>query len=159
MGKEKQMAEFKVIESQDELNEIVANRVNKEKDKARAMEESLRGEIEALTKSNQEYQEKLQKFSEVENSHADEVAKLNSEIAGYRLQAIKHKIAHENERPYELAERLTGEDEDALRKDAETLKQFIGVKKTPPLATTEVTPEDQMTKDLKETLKQLQKGL
>ena len=45
--------------------------------------------------------------------------------------------------PFELAERLSGDTEEEIRKDAETLAKFIGGKQPPaPLKSSEDTPSD-----------------
>lgn len=47
------------------------------------------------------------------------------------------RIAHENGIPYELANKLSGDTEEAIKKDAETFAKFIGKKQTAPLGSTE----------------------
>lgn len=47
------------------------------------------------------------------------------------------RIAHENGIPYELANKLSGDTEEAIKKDAETFAKFIGKKQTAPLGHTE----------------------
>ena len=156
------MADFKIIETQEELNEVISKRVNKEKDKAREIEETLTKEIESLRQTLKENEEKLTKFNEIEDSHKEQVAKLMAENEGYKLMALKQQVAHANGLPYELAERLTGTDEETLTKDAENLKQFVGQSQKPlPLATVEkpeVTKTDEQRKQaLQDTLKELDK--
>ena len=82
---------------------------------------------------------------------------------GCKSASVKTRIAHEFGIPYELASRLSGEDEDAIRKDAETLSQLIGQQvrhKAPPLRSTEpLNLEGDATKAaLKRTLRGLDKG-
>ena len=143
------MADFKIIETQEELNRILAERLNRAKDKAKEVEENFRKEIATLQDQISTKDAEISKLTETQNSHADEVAKLNSEIATYKLSSIKHQIAHQNGLPYELAERLTGTDEDSLRADAENLKKYIGPKTAPPLATPELPPEDSKNSDFR----------
>lgn len=154
------MADFKIIETQEELDRIIGERLDREKAKASKNEETLRGEIESLQKSLAERETSLADLTEKQNGHADEVAKLTSEIAGYRLKAIKHQIAHENGLPYELAERLTGDDEETLRADAETLKGLINTNNkpsSPPAFTPEKEPGDSRQEQLKDVLEKLQR--
>ena len=47
--------------------------------------------------------------------------------------ALKLK-AHENGIPFELADKLSGSDEEAIKKDAETMAKFLKKKDVPPLA-------------------------
>lgn len=62
---------------------------------------------------------------------ADQIAQLTKQVAdltaknsAHELGALKAKIAHESGLPFELAERLTGANEDEIRKDAEALSKF-----------------------------------
>ena len=57
--------------------------------------------------------------------------------------------------PYGMAERLSGEDEEAIKKDAEALKAILGTqpKKTTPLAGTESTGKDDAYKNMLSKLK------
>lgn len=61
------------------------------------------------------------------------VAELNAKISGYEANALKARIAHEMGIPYELATRLSGDDEEAIRADAESLSGYIAGKQVPPL--------------------------
>ena len=70
---------------------------------------------------------------------------------------MKIRVAHEAGIPYELAGKLSGDDEDALRKDAETFKSFLGKPKTPPLRDTEPSGGDMKKAALKSMLGNLRK--
>lgn len=151
------MADFKVIETQEELERVLGERIGRIKDKAAKTEEGLQEEIASLKKQNADLNDKVTKLTEAETSHADIVAGLNAEISRYKLSAVKHQIANDNGLPYELAERLTGEDEESLRKDAEILKGFMQTKKEPPAFTPETPPEDTRQAELKGVLEKLQR--
>ena len=156
------MAEFKTIETQEQLDHILGERLGKEKDKWRKAEESLTTEIETLKKTITEYESQIRtnatqiaEIDEMKNSHKDEVAKLTGRIKELELQETKRKIAHDNGLPYELADRLTGDDGEALTKDAEALKGFIAPVKVMPLATTEKEPESGLDAAWKQTVQSL----
>lgn len=149
------MAEFKTIETQEELDRIISDRLKRENDKHEKKIAELNQEITTLKdkvtageKTISEQQEKL-------NSHSDEVAKYTQEIDGYKRAQSKQRIAHEAGLPYEMAERLTGETEDDLKKDAESLKKFIATTDPPPRASSEVPPEE----DKKSTYRDLAKEI
>lgn len=59
---------------------------------------------------------------------------MQSRIKGYETSSAKMKIAHENGIPFELAEKLSGDDEEAIKKDAEAMAKFLRKKDVPPLA-------------------------
>ena len=66
------------------------------------------------------------------------IAELTGKVGTYELASLKARIAHEVGLPYDLANRLTGEDEKALRADAESLAKLIPSKPSaPPLRSTE----------------------
>ena len=150
------MAEFKIIETQEELDKIVGERAIREKEKFAKVEENYKKEIEELQKTLTETEAKIGELTEKQNGHNDEVAKLTAELAGLKLNDLKHRIANEYSLPYELAGRLTGEDEDSLKKDAENLKKYVGIQRTaPPLATPEVEPEDSKKSDFRSLAKKI----
>ena len=153
------MAEFKTIETQEELDRIITERLEREKAKATKNEESYKTEIESLKKTLSENQATITELTDKQNGHADQVAELNKQIASDKIREIKHQIAHQNGLPYELAERLTGETEEDLTKDAETLKGLMGASKPQeiPKYNPETPPADDKTQDLKQVLEKLQR--
>ena len=48
---------------------------------------------------------------------------------GYETASVKTKIALELGLPYQMADRLTGTDEESIRKDAESMVVLIGMNK------------------------------
>ena len=68
------------------------------------------------------------------------IAELTGKVTNYETTSLKTRIAHEMGLPYELASRLTGDDENALREDAKTMAKLIPTKPAPPpLKSTEQT--------------------
>lgn len=154
------MADFKVIESQEELDKVIGDRIGRAKDQARENEEKLKNEIADLKKGIADRDSQITELTEKQNGHADDVARLTSEIAGHKLREIKHQIAHEFGLPYELADRLSGDNEESLKADAETLKGLITTNKPetrPPAFKAEKDPGDERQEDLKQVLEKLQR--
>lgn len=87
--------------------------------------------------------------------YEDKLAEKDNLIKEYELKNLKYRIANENGIPLELASKLTGETEEDLKKDAETLSSFITKKQTLPLRTTESKVDDEMApyKEMLENLK------
>ena len=73
--------------------------------------------------------------------YEDKLAEKDNLIKEYELENLKYRIANENGIPLELASKLTGETEEDLKKDAETLSSFIR-KPTLPLKHTEPNVDD-----------------
>ena len=138
------MSNFKPIETQEELDAIIGERISKAKRKAaeeysdyediKARNADYEKQIVALTN---ELKEKDEKISE----HDAIVADLNSKVQSYATAAVKTKVAHDCGLPYEFAERLTGDDEEALIADAKKLAKFI-TQPAPPLGALEPNEKD-----------------
>lgn len=73
--------------------------------------------------------------------YEDKLAEKDNKIKEYELKNLKYRIANENGIPLELASKLSGETEEDLKKDAETLSSFIR-KPTLPLKHTEPNVDD-----------------
>lgn len=85
----------------------------------------------------------------------DKLAEKDNLIKDYEIKNLKYRIANENGIPLELASKLSGETEEDLKKDAETLSSFITKKQTLPLKTTEPKIDDEMApyKEMLDNLK------
>ena len=107
-----------------------------------AISERLRRERETVSKKYADYDELKQKAAEDNakkySDYDTKLADLQAKVKGYETVSVKTRIAHETGIPYELAGRLSGNTEEEIRKDAETLSKYIGsTKKTAPLRTPE----------------------
>ena len=84
----------------------------------------------------------------------DKLTEKDNKIKEYEIKNLKYRIANESGIPLELANKLTGETEEDLKKDAETLSSFITKKQTLPLRNTETKVDDE-TAPYKEMLSNL----
>lgn len=140
--------EFKPITSQEELDLVIKDRLNRqsekhsrelseklasfEETKARLTEsESKIGELTSLLEGNGTELDELKKQLEEKDALLSE---RDATLKKYERDSVKNNIATEYGIPRELADRLTGNTEEELRADAENLKAIIGVSKVPPLA-------------------------
>lgn len=153
------MSEFKAIESQEELDRIIQDRLTRQKESL----EKQYSDYEEIKTRNADLEKQVgtlqSTIEESKTSAADydkQVQELNSKVAGYETANLRTKIALQYGLPYDMAERLVGENEESLKADAERLVPFISKQKqVPPLKNTEkpiVTDEDA---DLKAMLKNL----
>jgi len=76
------------------------------------------------------------------NTVAEEKEALSKQVTAYQQKELKTRIAMEHKIPFELAGRLTGETEDELKADAQSLSGFISQKPSLPLASTEPNVEE-----------------
>lgn len=132
------MADFTIIETQEQLNEVIGDRLKRQEEK---IKESYTGYMspedqEKLKKGFEEEIAKLQKqFDEDKEITAQLKAQIeaaNAEVSKAKLDAARIKIATEYGIPIELSGRLMGDSEEALREDAKALSQFAAPKQVAP---------------------------
>ena len=129
------MSDFTPIETQEQLNAIIGERISRAEQKAA----EKYADYDDLKKQNAEFQQQLQAQTEKIKGHKAEIESLNEKVRSYESSSLKTRIALETGLPYKMAERLTGDDENAIRKDAEMMVQLMGNNKTAPLGNPEPT--------------------
>lgn len=131
------MPDFKTIETQEELDKIIQERLNRQKEsleKQFADYDQLKTKVTGLEAENSALKVAAEETKSTLGGHEKEVAELNAKIAGYETASLRTKIALQNGLPFDLAERLVGTDEESLKADAERLAGFIKpTTPTPPL--------------------------
>lgn len=128
------MGEFTPIETQEQLDSIIGERIKEVREKA---EKKYEGYLspEEVTKKYEGYlspDEVTKKYKGYLSP--DEVAAKDAKIKGYESHSVKTRIAHELGLSYESIDFLKGDDEESIRKSAETLKALVGNRIAPPLA-------------------------
>ena len=88
-------------------------------------------ELIILEKQVGELNSNLTSLSKEKESFDKTLADLNGEVKTYKLRDMKIRIAREKGIPYEMADRLTGEDEKALAADADALSKLISTVSNP----------------------------
>lgn len=151
------MAEFIEIKTQEEFDKRISERLDREREKIRKEFDGHLSPEEVAKKyegfmSEKEVQEKYKGFMS-----PNEVAKKDNMIHKYELEAKRTKIAMESGIPFELASKISGETEEDMKKDAETLKGFINTNNNYP----RFTPPGEGNKgdEKKEALKQVLAGM
>lgn len=119
------MSEFTKIETQEQLDAIISDRIKRERATITKQYEGYLSPEDAAKKyegylSPEAAAKKYEGYLSPEDA-----AKKDATIKGYETKSVKMRIAHETGIPFELAERLSGEDEAAIRKDAETISKFM----------------------------------
>lgn len=137
------MSDFTIIDTQEKFDEAVEERIKQERTE---VEEKYKGYLspETVQKNYEGYlspddvQKKYGSYLSPE-----EVAKKDAKIKGYETESLKVKLALEAGVPYELASKLSGEDEESIKKDAEIMAKYLKTSRGPaPLADTEPPLED-----------------
>lgn len=133
------MTEFKVIETQEELDKIIAERLKRERSKVedeyKEKINTYETQIQELKSENAEAKANLEKASEKDS----EIEKLQGRIKGYEKSELQRKIALENKIPYNLAGRIQGETEEEMLEDAKNFSKYFEKKEVvPPLKNPEI---------------------
>ena len=115
------MADFKPIETQEAFDAAVAD-----------VKKQYEGWL-----SPEDYNAKTADLAKQLNDSKTTIADLTAKAKAYESNSLKMRIAHENGIPYELAGKLSGETEEEIKKDAETLAKFVKNQQPQPLANTE----------------------
>lgn len=119
------MADFKIIETQEDFDKAVSARIKRE-------QETVRKEFEGFL-SPEDVQKKYEGFlspEQVQEKYKDylspeEVAKKDATIKSYETKSKRVEIALGAGLPYELAGKISGETEEDMKKDAQTLAGFL----------------------------------
>lgn len=127
------MAEFKIIETQEQLDAIISDRVKRER---ASVEKQYAGYMspDAVAEKYRGYLSPDDAAEKYKGYLApDEAAKKDAQIKGYETNSVKMRIAHETGIPFEMAGRLSGDTEADIRKDAETIAKFMKTNYKAPL--------------------------
>lgn len=90
------------------------------------------------------------------DTHATTIANLQKEINGYKTAELKQRIAKEKGIPADMASRLSGEDEKALRADADIMAGMLKAYKGPaPLASHQQPTEEGNRAGLRSLLRKM----
>lgn len=155
------MSDFKTIETQEELDLIIGERVAKEKERLER-NSPFKAELDQLKTAKADLESQVGTLqSTIEQSKAGQedytkqISDLTSKVAGYETANLRTRIALQNGLPYDLADRLVGDDEESIKADAERLSSFVTKQHSAPLK--DVEPNIQ--KDENSAYRKLVEGL
>lgn len=141
--------EFTPIETQEAFDAMVKDRVERAK-KSTAKEfearlQDLEQTKEALAAKDTEIGTLKAKITDLEGAsktNEESYQSMQKELSEAKLAALKQRVAIETGIPLEMAERLAGDDEESVRKDAEAVKGFMGAKHVAPSFNNQSVPAD-----------------
>ena len=141
------MAEDRTF-TQEEVNKLVGQARLEGKEAGRKEFEGWISPDE-LAKQTAELNEQLTSLNDQLKTLSDEKTNLQTQltekdgtIAKYEMDSVKTKIARDCGLSYDAIGFLQGEDEEAIRKSAESLRSLVGAKTAPPLGNPETPPEE-----------------
>lgn len=146
------MADFKPIESQEELDSIIKGRLERERETTNKRFEgwiSPEDHQKAIADANKA----LDDYKKAHEGDEQTIADLMAKNKAYETASLKSRIAHEVGLSFDWVSRISGEDEESIRADAESLKKLVGSGPLLPTKSTETDkPVDSATASLKTVL-------
>lgn len=148
--------EFKAITTQEELDALIKERLQRQKEtyeKKYADYDSLR----AAADKEKEYIKAAEENAENLKKLQNELETANQTIKRHEMESMRSNIASEAGLPKEFASRLVGDTEEEIRKDAESLKSIFRDenRRNLPGFTPERSHEDRKAEASKELLEKL----
>ncbi len=135
------MSEFKPINTQEEFDAAIKDRLERERGKY-ADYETLKTQVGTLTTER--------------DTAVQQLSDANAKIKNYETNSVKMRIAQEKGLPAEMALRLTGETEEDIAKDADSMVQiFKATKGAAPLFDNSTDVGDNNDAALKQMLQNL----
>lgn len=150
------MSDFTPIETQEQFDAMVKDRIARAESKAAekyADYDELKTSVADKDKQIADLSTQLKEQSEKVTGSSDKIKELENKVHDYETASVKTRVAHEEGLPYELASRLAGEDEDAIRKDAKALAKFAAKPAAAPIGSNE--PNDVNTDPTKAAYKSM----
>lgn len=133
------MPEFKPIETQEALDAIIKDRIERAK-KSAADETAKKYEGYLSPDDVKKHTDQITALTDKLKESETKIADLTAKNSAYEIASVKTKIAHEVGLPYELADRLSGTTEEEIRKDADALSKFAMHPQATPSFSAETLP-------------------
>ena len=133
--------DFKPIETQEQLDAIIKERLKRERETAQKRFEgwiSPEEHSKAIADANKAFDD----YKKAHESDEATIADLTAKNKAYETASLKSRIAHEVGLSYEWISRLSGDDESSIRSDAESLKKLVGSGQPLPTKSTETANPD-----------------
>ena len=130
--------EFKVIETQEQLDSIIKGRLERER-------ASFNEKLGGLENDNKELKDQLAKLTDASNQKEATIEELNSQISDkdneledFRVNQMRNDLAYEYGLPRDFSKRLQGSTYEEIEADAkEMAKTFDDLRPDPPIKNNE----------------------
>lgn len=150
------MADFKVIESQEELDNIIKQRLERERAK---IESDFKAQIKSLEyEKNSILKEKEAALADIADLkvNASKIESLESKLGEYEKRELRRQVAFEKGIPFNLADRIKGDDEEAMKADADSLSEYFKSQKSvAPMKNLEPEVKDEITSAYSKLIKDI----
>ena len=121
------------------------------KEHGKAIQSAKPQDYDEIKEENEQLKQRIGELEgtvEELKGYKDQLTEKDNLIKEYELKNVKYRIAVEAGIPLELAGRLSGESEQDIKKDAETLASYFSQKQPLPLKYTEPKNDDDPYKKL-----------
>lgn len=140
------MADFKPIETQEQFDAMIKGRLEQAERsfiEKYGKTDELKTQLEASAEQIAELTKRLEEANNQIESSKAEMEGLNAKVLKYETDSVKTRVAHEEGLPFEMAGRLTGDNEEAIRADAKSLAKMMKANaSTPPAFKSELPPPE-----------------
>lgn len=152
------MSEFKPITTQEEFDAAIKGRLSREKEKYGDYDQ-LKSRVAELEEENVGLKSTIEATNQSKADADKQLEDLQNQIAGYETANLRTRVALQYGLPYDLADRLQGNDEESFKADAERLAGYMKPKESiPPLKTNEPNLGDDKNSGWLELARELGKG-
>lgn len=141
------MAEEKTF-TQEEVNKLVGQarlegkEIGRKEFEGWISPEEVAKQTDALNGQLAGLNDQLKTLSDEKANLQNQLTEKDDTIAKYEIDSVKTRIAREYGLSYEAIGFIQGEDEDSIKKSAESLKSLVGANKTLPSYNSEMPPEE-----------------
>lgn len=115
---------FNPINTQEELDAVIKDRLERERSKYSDYND-LKKQVETLTASKQSLEASLSEEKTQSANLQKSLEEATGKIHGHELKAWRMSAAISAGIPMEMADRISGEDEESIKSDAEALAKFF----------------------------------
>ena len=137
--------EFKIIETQEQLDAVIKGRLERELAELQAKLDKQTAETQ---KQISELTQALNAAKEEKNGFDKLMEEKDATIKKYELHSVKTQIAHELGLSFEAVNFLQGSTEEEIRTSAESLKDLVGTKTAPLAAEVPVASSEKDAKNV-----------
>ena len=148
--------EFEAITSQEQLDSIIKDRLDRASKKHSEATAELQKELESLKTTNTELSGKLSEYDSKYANVDAVISDLQGKVKSYETDSVKTRVSREYGIPWELRDRLRGETEEEIRNDARALSEILP-KNSAPRKSSDTTPAngDEHKEALRETARRM----
>lgn len=118
------MSEFKPITTQEEFDNAIKERLAREKSKYSDYDQ-LKSRVTELEEENVGLKSTIEASNQIKADADKQLEEMQKQISNYETASLRTRVALQHGLPYDLADRLQGNDEESFKADAERLAGFM----------------------------------